>query len=236
MAVVRIHVLRVFVDERGGFGNPLGVVFDAAGLGPVERQRIATELGFSETVFVDHEIEARLQLFTPSHELPFAGHALVGTAWLLRQRLGVAPSALRPVRVAEPVPTFLEEGRTWVRGALADAPDWSHVRLDDAAEIDRLNASEQGLHRPKHQVWAWLDEPAGLIRARVFAAAFAVPEDEACGSATMLLAARLGRPIVARHGRGSLVRARPAGPGQAEVGGDVLPEEVRHIVDERYLT
>jgi hypothetical protein len=46
-----------------------------------------------------------------------------------------------------------------------------------------------------------------------------VLEDEACGSATLVLAVALGRAVVVRHGRGSLVRARPAGPGLGEVGG-----------------
>ncbi|BCL17526.1 PhzF family phenazine biosynthesis protein [Micromonospora sagamiensis] len=232
--MIAVHVLRVFVDEHGNAGNPLGVVLDATGLTMRERQRVATVLNFSETVFVDHENEARVQLFTSRAELPFAGHALVGTAWLLGRRAGVTPRVLRPVRVADPVSAFVEEGRTWVRGALADAPDWGHVRLPDAAAVDR--AAPQGDRWPKHQVWAWLDEPAGLVRARVFASAFGVVEDEACGSATMLLAARLGRPIVVRHGRGSLVRARPAGLGQAEVGGDVILEDVRHIELGRYNT
>ena len=49
---IEVTVLRVFTDANGRFGNPLGVVDDsrrAAG----ERQRIATELGYSETVFVE---------------------------------------------------------------------------------------------------------------------------------------------------------------------------------------
>ena len=48
------------------------------------RQKIvATDLGFSETVFVDDPETGELRIFTPTTELPFAGHPLVGTAWLL---------------------------------------------------------------------------------------------------------------------------------------------------------
>jgi predicted PhzF superfamily epimerase YddE/YHI9 len=224
-----VHVVRVFVDERGGFGNPLGIVLDAGALDRARRQWIATRLGYSETVFLDDLSSGRLQLFTPSSEIAFAGHPLVGTSWLIERLSGRTPEALRPVRVARPVPSFVQDGRTWVRGATSDAPDWEHVRLDSAAEIDRLTPPRPGGRWQTTQVWAWLDEPAGLLRARVFASAFGVPEDEACGSATLLLCAALGRQIQVRHGAGSVVHARPAGPGRAEVGGAVAMDGIREL-------
>ena len=49
---IDVTVLRVFTDQDGSFGNPLGVV-DASQAEPSQRQRIATELGYSETVFID---------------------------------------------------------------------------------------------------------------------------------------------------------------------------------------
>ncbi len=78
------HVLRVFTRGDEG-GNHLGVVSDLAGLDSAGMQAIATELGFSETSFVDWrpgEIPV-VRIFTPSRELPFAGHPLVGTAWMM---------------------------------------------------------------------------------------------------------------------------------------------------------
>ncbi|MFZ3343747.1 PhzF family phenazine biosynthesis protein, partial [Mycobacterium sp.] len=49
---IDVTVLRVFTDGAGNFGNPLGVV-DAAKVGPDQRQAVAAQLGYSETIFVD---------------------------------------------------------------------------------------------------------------------------------------------------------------------------------------
>ena len=67
-----LHVLRVFVNEDGEWGNPLGVFLDGGQVPEPERQRIAAELGFSETVFVDDRDDGRIRIFTPGLELPFA--------------------------------------------------------------------------------------------------------------------------------------------------------------------
>ena len=79
------HVLRVFTRGELG-GNHLGVVTDLTGLDSDSMQTIATELGFSETTFVDTDVGdvPFVRIFTPSMEIPFAGHPLVGTAWVLR--------------------------------------------------------------------------------------------------------------------------------------------------------
>jgi trans-2,3-dihydro-3-hydroxyanthranilate isomerase len=82
----------VFTDRRFG-GNPLAVFPDAAGLSDTEMQAIAREFNLSETSFVlppsDPQHTARVRIFTPGGELPFAGHPNVGTGWLLG-RLGRA--------------------------------------------------------------------------------------------------------------------------------------------------
>ncbi len=90
-----LHVLRVFTGPAGAHGNPLGVVLDGPAVAPRDRQRMAAALGFSETVFVDDAAGGSLRIFTPTVEMPFAGHPLVGTAWLLRQE-GRPIDALRP--------------------------------------------------------------------------------------------------------------------------------------------
>lgn len=82
------HTLDVFTDQRFG-GNPLGVVLDADGLSGDEMQRIAAEFNLSETTFVlppdDPANTARVRIFTPASELPFAGHPTIGTAILLAE-------------------------------------------------------------------------------------------------------------------------------------------------------
>ena len=82
----RYAVLDVFTDEAFA-GNPLAVVFDADDIATERMQAIAREFNLSETVFVLRPEEARhrarLRIFTPGRELPFAGHPTVGTAVLL---------------------------------------------------------------------------------------------------------------------------------------------------------
>ena len=82
------HVLDVFTDQRFG-GNPLAVVLDADSLDGARMQAIARELNLSETVFVlkpqNSAHTARVRIFTPAVELPFAGHPTVGTAVLLAE-------------------------------------------------------------------------------------------------------------------------------------------------------
>ncbi|MGE3065808.1 MAG: PhzF family phenazine biosynthesis protein [Hyphomicrobiaceae bacterium] len=80
------HVLDVFTEERFG-GNPLAVVLGADALDGKQMQTIAREFNLSETVFVlkaqNPAHSARVRIFTPATELPFAGHPTVGTAVLL---------------------------------------------------------------------------------------------------------------------------------------------------------
>lgn len=82
----RYRILDVFTDTPLA-GNPLAVVTDAEGLDTVRMQAIAREFNLSETVFVlppdEARHRARLRIFTPMNELPFAGHPTVGTAVLL---------------------------------------------------------------------------------------------------------------------------------------------------------
>jgi trans-2,3-dihydro-3-hydroxyanthranilate isomerase len=87
----RFFTLDVFTDQRFA-GNPLAVVLDPNGLDGDAMQAIAREFGHPETVFVlppvDRANRARLRIFTPARELPFAGHPTVGTAVLLGRRDG----------------------------------------------------------------------------------------------------------------------------------------------------
>lgn len=83
---LRFHTLDVFTTTRFG-GNPLAVVLDADPLDSRAMQTIAREFNLSETVFVmkaaNPAHSARMRIFTPASELPFAGHPTVGTAVLL---------------------------------------------------------------------------------------------------------------------------------------------------------
>jgi trans-2,3-dihydro-3-hydroxyanthranilate isomerase len=89
----KFFTLDVFTRRRFA-GNPLAVVLDAQGLDGAAMQSVAREFNLSETVFVlppaDRAHRAKLRIFTPAAELPFAGHPTVGSAVLLNRIDGAA--------------------------------------------------------------------------------------------------------------------------------------------------
>ena len=125
---LRYHTLDVFTDTRFG-GNPLAVVHDADGLTADQMQQIAREFNLSETVFVmkpeNPAHSARVRIFTPGRELPFAGHPTLGTAILMAQLRAPLVNGERDAIIS------LEEGMGPVRVGV-------RLRADEApfAEFD----------------------------------------------------------------------------------------------------
>ncbi len=218
-----LHVLRVFTGEDGVWGNPLGVFLDGAEVPGEHRQAVARELGFSETVFVDDRGRGECRIFTPGLELEFAGHPTVGTAWLLA-REGKPGGVLRPP--AGEVKVRREGDLTYVAARAEWSPPWELIELGSAAEVEAL-AGPPGGREDEIYLWAWADRAAGAVRSRCFSLADGVGEDEATGSAAIMLAAELDRPLTIHQGAGSLLHAAPLGHGWAEVGGRVVLDEVR---------
>ncbi|MFC7245092.1 PhzF family phenazine biosynthesis protein [Catellatospora aurea] len=221
-----LHVLRVFCGPGGRGGNRLGVVSRGATVvGERQRLALAAKLGFSETVFVDDPDRGVVDIYTPSVRLPFAGHPLVGTSWLLRH-LGTGVDVLRPP--AGDVSTWHDRDFTWIAGRA----DWAAGRElrqhASAAEIDGLPAPPPG--SGFLYAWAWQDEASGVVRARAFPRrGDSVIEDEATGAAALLLAHTLGKALDIRQGVASQILARPRPDGWIEVGGRVALDEVRTL-------
>ncbi len=218
---MRLHVLKVFVGESGG-GNPLGVFLEGREVKEGDRQRVAAELGFSETVFVEDPGRGELRIFTPGTELPFAGHPLVGTAWLLAEE-GFEVPVLHPP--AGEVPVRTAGDLTFISGRPEWAPPFEHLELASPAEVEVLEGPPDG--RDLAGVWAWEDRGVGVVRARVFAPRVGVEEDEATGAHAVRLAAQLGRKITIRQGKGSLILAEPKADGFVKIGGRAELVEVR---------
>ena len=90
---LRFYQADVFTDVPFG-GNPVAVVPDASGLTDQELQQIAREMNLSETVFILPSTElnaiAKIRIFTPTKEIPFAGHPVIGAFYVLGQ-LGRLP-------------------------------------------------------------------------------------------------------------------------------------------------
>ena len=219
----RLHVVRVFVAPGGEGGNPLGVFLEGGAVPERERQRVARELGFSETVFVDDPGRGVMRLFTPATELGFAGHPTVGTAWLLR-RAGHDVGVLRPP--AGEVRVRFDADLVWIQGRPEWVPDdFDVVQLEAPEDVDELRSPVGD--RGASYCWAWDDESAGLVRSRGLYPSLGIEEDEATGAAALALSAQLDRPLEIRQGRGSRLSARPLPDGFVEVGGLVELDEVR---------
>lgn len=213
---VDVQVVRVFCDAEGGFGNELGIVLSSEATTGRELE-IARELGFSETTFVDGEADgtASVRIFTPAHELPFAGHPSVGTAWWLASQgrpISVLKVPAGDVAVRQGV-----DGVVSVRAHGSWSPDFAWHELPTPADVDALDpaAATEG----SHYYYAWVDEPAGELRSRMFAPSMTIAEDEATGSAAVALSARLQRDLRIVQGRGSRLTTTSLGDGYVEVGG-----------------
>jgi len=216
-----MHVVRVFVGADGNGGNALGVFLDAYDWAADRRQKIAADLGFSETVFVERTGSGRLWIHTPTMELPLAGHPLVGASWLLAS-LDAAVAVLRPPAGA--VPTWVADGRTWIRADPRSAPEFDMRQLASPSDVDAHPGAcpDEHLH-----IWAWQNEAAGVVRVRVFPTAMGIVEDEATGAAALRLGARLGRPLTIHQGKASEILVMPEEDGTVSIGGRVEPVEQR---------
>jgi predicted PhzF superfamily epimerase YddE/YHI9 len=213
-----LHLLRVFCSDDGSGGNELGVFLDGADVPPERRQAVAADLGLSETVFVDDAERGAVRIFTPATELDFAGHPTVGSAWLLEGAdvLRVAAGELAVRRDGELV--FVSARPEW-------GPPHEFAEVGSPDEVDSLEGPPGG--HDLLTVWSWIDEPAGVVRARAFLERIGIAEDEATGSAATKLCAQLGRAIDIRQGRSSRILARPGEGGFVEIGGRSVLDDVR---------
>ena len=219
-------MLRVFVNADGAFGNPLGVFLDGLAVHLRDRQRVAMELAFSETVFVDEVADgsARIQIYTPAAQIGFAGHPTVGTSWLLR-------NTGRPVDTLE-VPAG--EVAVWPEGDLSSIrgrASWVHPitvhEYASAADVEALSGPPND--NGSFYAWAWLDEASGSLRSRYFANGLGIVEDQATGGAAVVIGDLLQRPLTIHQGLGSELHVRPGPDGTIEVGGRVVQDAVRVV-------
>ncbi len=146
-----IHVVDVFT-ERPLAGNQLAVVLDAEGIPDDVMQRIAKEMNISETTFVLAPEKpgnaARIRIFTPGAELPFAGHPTIGTAWVLHTE-GLVPGGALEFTLEEgvgPVAVRGEEGAGGLRFWMTHPKvTFGKVLSDRAAAAAALALSETDL-------------------------------------------------------------------------------------------
>ena len=126
MSILSYHIVNVFT--RGGelfSGNPLCVVEDGRSLDTPQMQALARQFNLSETTFIlpSQRASARVRIFTPDYEMPFAGHPTLGTAHVCRT-LGLGGDALALEMQAGIIPVQAQ-GRSWTLEA--NAPVWREV-------------------------------------------------------------------------------------------------------------
>lgn len=124
-------------------GNALAVFHDAAELGSGQMQRIAREMNLSETTFVTaaRADSYEVRIFTPTTELPFAGHPTIGTAWTLLQKGMVeGPEITQHSQVGE-TPVRVEGEVVWIERPGSAEPDLE----DRDPTLDRAIADALGL-------------------------------------------------------------------------------------------
>jgi trans-2,3-dihydro-3-hydroxyanthranilate isomerase len=228
MAAFRYVVIDVFTD-RPLAGNQLAVFTDAREIPEELLQPLAREMAFSETVFVYPPRDggdARIRIFTPGVELPFAGHPVLGSAFVLGMPLQLAEIRLETDSGVIPV-TLEREGARIVFGRmLQPIPNWElfeqaeelqellGVRSRLPVEIYDLGPHHVFLELGSEEDVAALEPDFGALerltdkgvncfagsgtrwKTRMFAPAGGVAEDPATGSACGPLGIHL-----ARHGR-----------------------------------
>ena len=142
----RYVVVDVFTDTPLA-GNQLAVFTDARGLSDEEMQRLAREMNFSESTFVlpaEGEGHARMRIFTPTAELPFAGHPTLGTAFVLAGPLQLLEIRLETKAGVVPVALEREQDRIvfgWMQQPL---PTWQPYE-DEATLLAALGVERSEL-------------------------------------------------------------------------------------------
>jgi trans-2,3-dihydro-3-hydroxyanthranilate isomerase len=228
MAALRYVVADVFTDKPLT-GNQLAVFTDGREVDDETMQKLAREMNFSETVFVlPPEVggHARLRIFTPATELPFAGHPVLGSAFVLaaplqlgeirlETRSGIVPVTLERegARIVfgwmqQPIPEFEPYAQADHLQALLGVrsrlpvelyhlgPTHVFLELGNEDEVAALAPDFAALVKVTHAGVNCFAGSGTHWKTRMFAPADGVTEDPATGSAAGPLAIHL-----ARHGR-----------------------------------
>jgi trans-2,3-dihydro-3-hydroxyanthranilate isomerase len=202
----RYVVCDVFTDVPLA-GNQLAVFTDARDLDELTMQSLAREMNFAETVFVlppsSTEADVRIRIFTPSLELPFAGHPTLGSAFVLGgplQKLVIrleTGAGVVPVGNADEILAAVgatSSGLPVERYELG--PGHVYLELGSAAEVAALQPDFAALARATNDGANCFARDGARWKTRMFAPNHGVTEDAATGSAAGPLAIHL-----ARHGR-----------------------------------
>jgi PhzF family phenazine biosynthesis protein len=228
MASLRYRIVNVFTRGTGPLtGNPLCVFESGEGLDDATMQALARQLNLSETTFIlpSARASARVRIFTPAYEMPFAGHPTLGTAYVCRA-LGLAGDEVTLEMKAGVIPVSAVADRFTLR---ANPPTWRELDLPRGALAGLLGLEQADIaERPlwvragTEQLVVPLASPAAVRRARPRTGAFdALPGEDGPGQAYVFAETGPGR-LLSRFffPQGEAILEDPAtGSATANLGG-----------------
>jgi trans-2,3-dihydro-3-hydroxyanthranilate isomerase len=177
MAEYRFRILNVFARAGRLSGNPLCVFEDGSGLDDATMQALARQFNLSETTFIlpAAKATARVRIFTPSYEMPFAGHPTLGTAHVVRSLRGGGDSLALEMKAG--VIPVSARGDRWTLQAVAPTARAFEMHRSELAEILGLELADMGefplwVSAGKEQLVVPLTSVDAVRRARPKADAF----------------------------------------------------------------
>ena len=178
MAEYAYRILNVFARAGRLTGNPLCVFEDAQGLDEGTMQALARQFNLSETTFIlpSAKATARVRIFTPSYEMPFAGHPTLGTAHVVRALAGGGDAVALEMKAG--IIPVSAQGDRWTLQAVAPrsrAFELHRAELEDILGLQAGDVAEWPLwvNAGKEQLIVPLASPEAVRRARPKAGAFA---------------------------------------------------------------
>ena len=138
------YIVDVFTDKKYA-GNQLAVFLDAGNLSSEEMQKIAREINFAESTFVtklDKENnKAEIKIFTPSQEMQFAGHPIIGTSWVLINKIfDNSPENIKLNVPIGPIAIHQSEDLIWLKAA--QPKFWDIFSKEDFTLFSNLKNSD----------------------------------------------------------------------------------------------
>ena len=118
---LEFYIVDVFTNAKYA-GNQLAVFVGAKSLSTDKMQQIAKEINFAESTFITHidkeNDTATIRIFTPAHEMQFAGHPIIGTSWILMNKIfNNNPSTITMQIPVGAIPVYEKNGFIWLKAA-----------------------------------------------------------------------------------------------------------------------
>ena len=231
MPALNFRIVNVFTQNRGRLtGNPLCVFENGEGLDDATLQALARQFNLSETTFLlpSSRANARVRIFTPGYEMPFAGHPTLGSAFVCRA-LGRGTDDLRLEMKAGIIPVKAQGDRWTLQ---ANAPTWREIDATRSALAAMLSLDESDIgERPlwvkagKEQLVVPLTAEAAVRRAKPRPDLFSALRSEDGHSMAYVFAAVGTSRLLARFffpQDGAMVEDPATGSATANLGGWML--------------